>query len=78
MNELINELEGLLYNHLINSKNREITFDEFFAIEDKKPEYGLKKISGGAIVKLRKRPNVQQTTDESGYMLFRLIGEKSE
>lgn len=64
MHKVAIELEDLLYTKLKSSSNGELSFDEVIAVMDVKPEYGLRRISGDAIRKLRERPDVIQFYDE--------------
>lgn len=73
MNELIKELADLLYNRLISSEDGILTIDDLFDIHDQKAEYGLRKVSGGAIRILRDKSHVEQTTDKNGHMMFKFI-----
>lgn len=65
------ELEEVLYEELL--KRGQLNFNDLIEIHDRKTEYHLRRVSGGAIGMLRERDNVIQTTDENGRMLFKLI-----
>lgn len=69
----INELDALLYSEL--QKKGELSFDEIVDILESKIEYGLRKVSGLAIRKVREREDVEQLKDEKDRPYLKLKGE---
>lgn len=69
----ISELEGLLYSKLIESEKGELSFEEVLDIFDMKQDYGLRKVSGGAISLIRERKDVEQMKDQKGRPFLKLI-----
>jgi len=69
----IEELEGILYSKLLESKHGQLDMEEVCDMFDLKLEYGLKKVSGGAISMIRQREDVEQWRDEKGRFYLKLV-----
>ena len=69
----IDELDALLYSKL--KEKGELSFYDIEDILELKIEYGLRKISGLAIRKVREREDVEQLRDEKDRPYLKLKGE---
>ena len=62
------ELEEILYARLVEQGT--LSDDEFFDITCILPEYGLRRVSSGALWILVARPDVERLKDENGRFLW--------
>lgn len=75
---LARELAEHLYERLKLSTRGELSFEDILNVFDEKPEYGLRRVSGGAIHLVRAREDVIQLNDDKGRPFLKLISiEKS-
>jgi hypothetical protein len=65
------ELANLLYNKLL--ERGELVYDDLFKIIDSNSQYGLRRVSSGAICILREKQDVEQTKDKKGFIMFKLL-----
>lgn len=77
MIDSIEELERLLYEELEKTNDELLSFDRLDAIIQSKAEFGIRKVNGEAIRRLRERADVEQLKDDKGRMTFRLIKKEN-
>lgn len=65
------ELADLLYAKIVEKGMLDLTYDhDAWKIFDSKPEYGLRRVSSGAIIILREKEDLEELPDRNGYKGF--------